>query len=92
LPKGSEQPSGSLWIPKRGCFQINRNRQHPASNVASNCLRVNQVRRRESHTDAHIYCEMNIGHYRDFKNVRGAPEAVNRLRHIPVHWCGQPTP
>jgi hypothetical protein len=81
-----QQLGGSLRILQRGGLHVNRDGQHAASDVASHCLGIDQVRRRDNYTDAHLSGKVYIGHHRDLLNIWGAPDSLNRLRHVSIQW------
>jgi hypothetical protein len=81
-----QQLGGSLRILQRGGLHVNRDGQHAASDVSSHCLGIDQVRRRDNYTDAHLSGKVYIGHHRDLLNIWGAPDSLNRLRHVSIQW------
>jgi hypothetical protein len=81
-----QQQSGSLRILQRGGLHVNRDGQHAASDVASHCLGIEQVRSRDNDTDAHLRGKVYIGHHRDLLNIWGAPDSLKRLRHVSIQW------
>jgi hypothetical protein len=77
----------------QGCgVQIERNGQHPTSDVASYCLRIDEVRRGDNHADANVGGQMNVGHYADPLYIRSATEALKRLRNLMSQWRREPHP
>jgi hypothetical protein len=70
------------WIIQGFGFSVQGHSQHPTSDVASNGLWIDKVRCGDDNSDAYVGREMNVGHHRNLLNIRGAPEALDRLRHF----------
>src|SRR6266568_4100754 len=87
-----QQLCGSPRILERGGLHVNRDCQHAASDVASHRLGIDQLRGRDNDADAHLSGKVYIGHHRDLLNIRGAPETLKRLRHVPIKRSSQPAP
>src|ERR1700691_1712128 len=69
---------GCLRILQRGGLHVSRDDQHAASDVASHCLGIDQVRSRDNDTDAHLSGKVHIGDHRDLLDIRGAAETLTR--------------
>src|ERR1700688_1437173 len=81
-----QQLCGGLRILQRGGLHVNRDGQHAASDVASHCLGIDQVRSRDDDTDAHLSRKVYIGHHRDLLNIWSASDSLKRLRHVSIQW------
>jgi hypothetical protein len=88
---GQDLPGDSRSFQRRS-LKVQPHRQHPTSYVASDSLRIDQMRRGDDQADAHVGGQMNVGHYGYLLNIGGAPEAFDRLRHVTIHWRCQPCP
>ena len=71
---------------------IEANRQHAATDVTTDSLGINESRSRDHDADADVGREVHVGHDGDPLDVRCASEALDRLRHVPLHWRRQPGP
>jgi hypothetical protein len=87
--ESSEDSASCPRIFERGRFHVEANRQHAATYVATDSLRIDQPRCRDNHADADICSKMHVWHDDYLLDVRRASEALDRLRHVVVHGLGQ---
>jgi hypothetical protein len=76
MAKFSQDLAGDLWGMQGTGVKIEGNGKHATSNVASHCLRIDQVRRGDNNTNANVGSQMHIGHYGDLLYIWGATEAL----------------
>jgi len=85
------QDSGRhLGVSEAGSINIQSHCEHATADIAADCLRVDQVCGGHGNPDAHIGCQMHVGHYCYLLDIGGVPEAFNCLRHVMIHWCSEP--
>src|SRR5687767_2295998 len=87
----SEDSASHPRIVERGRFHVEANRQHATADVATDSLRIDQPRGCDHHADADVGRKMYIRHDGDLLDVPRASEALDRLRHVLLHWRGQPS-
>jgi hypothetical protein len=92
MAKFSHDLAGDLGSMQDSFVNIEGNGKHATPDVTSHCLWIDEVRRGNNNANANIGSQMHIGHYRDLLYIRGAPEALNRLRNLVSHWCREPRP
>ena len=92
MAKFSQDLTGDLGRVQGRCVKIEGNGKHATSDVASHRLRIDQVRGGDNHTNANVSSQMHIGHYGDLLYIRGATEALQRLRNLVPHWRREPSP
>ena len=63
-------------------FHVEGDGQHAAADVATDSLRIDQVRGGDDDADADVGREVHVRHDRDLLDVRRVPEALDRLRHV----------
>jgi hypothetical protein len=82
--------AGHLRVSEARRINIQPYCEHATANITVDCLRVDQISSGDGNTNAHIGCQMHVGHYGYLLDVRCAPETINRLRHVAIHWCSEP--
>jgi hypothetical protein len=60
---------GDPWITQRCSINVQGYRQHATSDVASNCLWIDKMRRGNDNSYANVGRKMHVGHYSNLLNV-----------------------
>jgi hypothetical protein len=77
--ESGQHPRGESRRLQARRIYIQRHSQHAGSDVAPNCLRVDERRRGNDNGDAHVRGQMHVWHDRDLLNIGPTSEALNSL-------------
>jgi hypothetical protein len=87
-----EDLSGNSWNIQRCSVNVQGHSQYATSDVSSNRLRIDKMRRCDDNPYANVGRKVHVRHNRNLLNIGGAPEALDRPRHLLSHWRCQPSP